>query len=131
MSNWTWPDTWGSMAAWSGEAVVAAVTIAECHTLWPDSRNIEEPTLAQLLASAWEQCAEYLPAAQLTPPPTQPPARWAHANVLQARDVYEAGRRQGGASDVIVGGEFAIRVRALSSTVKALLRPPAGRPKVG
>jgi hypothetical protein len=51
------------------------------------------------------------------------------ANVLQARDLFQATRRDSG--DVVGFDNFAIRVRPLSSTVKSLLRPSTGRALVG
>ena len=54
---------------------------------------------------------------------------WMLAVVYQAREVYAAGQR--GEQDVIGFGEFAIRARPLTSTVKQLLRPQRGIPVVG
>lgn len=56
------------------------------------------------------------------------PQPWMLATVYQAREVYAAGQRDG---DIIGLGDYAIRARPLTGTVKSLLRPQPGRPKVG
>ena len=50
------------------------------------------------------------------------------ATIYQAREVYSAGQRDG---DVIGFGDYAIRSKPLTASVKALLRPQSGTPVVG
>lgn len=56
------------------------------------------------------------------------PTVWMLACVYDAREVYAAGQRDG---DIIGLGDYAIRARPLTSTVKSLLRPEARPPAVG
>jgi hypothetical protein len=122
-----------AVATPAGGFLMSAAQVADAHVRWPDSRNIDTGTLAVLLEEAWSVCEAYLPGHVVAAPgyaPADVPA-YVGANVLHARDLWEAGRREGGASDVIVGGEYAIRVRPLSGTVKGLLRPSSGKARVG
>lgn len=119
-------DSWVRVLVQSAESPAAG--LVDAHALWPDSDTIPEATLAALLNAAWEGCAAYLPAEQLDPFPALVPYRWTQANVLHARDTWTAYRHDGG---VIGFDAYAVRVRPLSDTVKALLRPPRGKPLVG
>lgn len=74
----------------------------------------------------WDSTPGLSGSKQLTTADIVPPA-YRMAVVLQARDVWQASRRVG--DSVAIGeGQYAIRVRPLSDTVKALLRPPTGVP---
>ena len=131
MTNWSTLATWATWTTWDGDdtGVSTPIDVARLKELWPDGRNHTDDTLRSLILAAWEQCSAYLPAADLTAAlADQPPARWAHANALQARDIFEAGRRDG---DVIASEAGLMRARPLSATVAALLRPPTGRPGIG
>jgi hypothetical protein len=102
-------------------------TTADAHALWPDSSTLDEPTLLLLLDGAWLTCSAYLPADVLESTTSAPPT-WTEAVVLQARDVWSAFLRTG---DVVGFESYAVRVRPLSDSVAALLRPRRGRPLVG
>lgn len=94
--------------------------------LWPESVEMGEETLAQLLGTAYEQCFEYAPALAEGDPI---PERYPTAQIYQASELWSSTRREGdviGFSDTV-----AIRARPLGATVKALLRPPRGVPRVG
>lgn len=105
-------------------------TIDDAHELWVDSTSLPPATVTDLLAIAWTSCEEFIPADQLAPAPapTTVPRRWVMANVYHARDLWNASIRNG---DVIGFADYAVRVRPLSDTVAALLRPRRGRPQVG
>jgi len=90
-------------------------TLARRH--WADSGAMDDTKLDELLAAAQRACEQYAP----TLAPTDAvPAGYGLAVVYHARDLATAATRDG---DVIGVGDYAIRVRDLSSTVKALLRP--------
>jgi hypothetical protein len=110
--------------------MTAAATIADARAQWPDAETIEDDTLTTALDASWETCAAFLPVEVVDPDPGPYVPTPAHvsANVLAARDLWTAYRRDG---DVIGFDTYAVRVRPLSDTVKALLRPPRGRPSVG
>jgi hypothetical protein len=93
--------------------------------LWPDSGQLGDATLAQLLTAAYDQCLAYAP----TLPDTDPiPDGWVTAQILQADELWSASRREG---DVIGFTETtAIRVRPLGNTVKSLLRPRSAVPRL-
>lgn len=88
--------------------------------LWADAPT-DDTTLDLLLAAATEQCAAYAPAKAGTDTGQL-------ACIYQARELHAAAQRDG---DVIGVGDYAIRARDLTSTVKALLRPQRGRPGIG
>lgn len=103
---------------------MAWATREQARQHWTDAASIPDESLDVLLDVATEQCAAYAPKA------TAPiPTSYLLACVYQAREVYAAGQR--GEQDVIGFGEFAIRARPLTSTVKQLLRPQRGVPAVG
>lgn len=99
----------------------------EARKLWPDADTLPGDTLDLLLDTAWEQCERYVPADELDPAPSPVPFRWVQANVLAARDLWTAYRRDG---DVLGFDNYAVTVRPLSSTVRQLLRPARGVPGV-
>lgn len=103
------------MAAWAD--------IEFARLVWADA-PLDDALLQSLLDSAQESCEAYAPAS------TDPvPDRYSQAVVLQAQEVYNATSRDG---DVIGFSDsgYAVRVRPLSTTVKALLRPRTAVPKV-
>lgn len=112
------------MALWADPAYV--------RPLWADAPKLDS-TLLAVLNAAHGQLVEYAPALALDttvePPVEIVPDHYRYAELLQARALWAATRRDG---DVLGfdGGE-AIRVRPLDSTVKALLRPGAGIGRVG
>lgn len=98
----------------------------ELGELWSESEQLGEETLAQLLGAAYEQCFAYAPELATGDPA---PDRYATAQIYQASEIWAAARRQG---DVIgFTDQIAVRVRPLGATVKALLRPPSGVPRIG
>jgi hypothetical protein len=101
--------------------------------VWPDAGNLPDDVLTSLLTLSWEACESYVPADELVrvaPPGTDPaPERWRMANVLHARDAWTATRRDTG--DVLGFDQYAVTVRPVSGTVRALLRPSRGVPMVG
>ena len=98
------------MAAWA--------TKAQARSHWPDAVNLEDSVLDVLLDSAQEQLA----ASRRTIPATIP-TTWVLANVYHARDLYQAGLREG---DLIGLGDFVVRARPMTSTVRQLMDPPRG-----
>jgi hypothetical protein len=99
---------------------------AQVVELWPDSEQLDEATLVQLLGAAYDQCAEYAP----TLPEGAPvPDGWPLAQIYQADELWSASRREGdviGFSDTTV-----VRVRPLGNTVRSLLRPRSAVPRLG
>lgn len=57
------------------------------------------------------------------------PESYMLATIFQARELRAGGEPGGG--DVVAFGEYALRRRPLSATVKSLLRPVRGLPKLG
>jgi len=111
---------------------MAWATREQARAHWPDAASLTDEVLDVLLDVAHEQCAAYAPVLVYTNPPPDPlpapPERYMLATVYQAREVYAAGQRDG---DTIGLGEFVIRARPLTASVKSLLRPTAGVPRVG
>lgn len=101
---------------------MAWATRDEARAHWADAKSIPDATLDVLLDVATEQCEAYAPTASPVP------SRYMLATVYQARENYAAGQRDG---DVIGFGDFAIRSKPLTASVKSLLRPQSGVPAVG
>lgn len=94
--------------------------------VWPDSEQLVQETLELFLSAAYEQAVEFAP----TLPDGEPiPDGWTIAQIMQASELWSASRREG---DVIgYTDQVAVRSRPLGSTVKALLRPRPGVPRIG
>lgn len=95
------------MTAWADKP------LARRH--WPDAAAMDDAKLDELLVIAQEACEAYAPALTGAAPPS-----YGLAVVYHARDLANAAERDG---DVIGIGDYAIRVRDLSATVRGLLRP--------
>jgi hypothetical protein len=95
--------------------------------LWPDSVTLSDEDVAALLQSAYEQVAVYAPA---LPDAAAVPERYRQAQLAQARDNYAA-TRAGDGEVIGFNGDYAIRVRPLSTQVKQLLRPRPAVPRIG
>lgn len=89
----------------------------------------EKAELASLLLSAAEQCQEFAPAVDEDDPAFTFPESWRRAQVMQARALYRAGRA--GADDQIGADGLTVTVWPMDRTVKALLRPRRGFPRIG
>lgn len=94
---------------------MAWATKEQARAHWADAVSLSDAVLDTLLDVATDQCRAYAPA---TPEPL--PVSFMLATVYQAREVYSASQRDG---DVIGVGDYAIRARPLTGTVRALLRP--------
>lgn len=96
------------------------------RTMWPDAPTVTD-TVQAYLDAAHGPVSEYAPT---LPDGDEIPEGYKLAEVLQARELWGAARRDG---DVIGFDDgSAIRVRPLSSSAKVLLRPPTpGRGLVG
>lgn len=95
---------------------MAWVNLEEAIKYWPDAENIDPFVLNDLLNIAWEQCVAYAPA--FTGPPSK---RFILANIYQAREIWASGSRD--SQDLIGFGDYAVRARPMTATVKSLLRP--------
>lgn len=105
-------------------------TREQARAQWPDAASIPDDTLDQLLDVATIQAQAFAPAlvVPIDPADLVIPPNYVQATIYQAREVYAAGQRDG---DVIGLGDYAIRARPLTASVKSLLRPQAGVPVVG
>lgn len=101
-------------------------TITDARGLWADA-PLDDDLLQAMLDSAQEQCQMYAP--YLEEGDTVP-YRYTQAVVMQAVENFNAMQRNG---DVLGYGDsgYAVRVRPLSASVKALLRPRRGVPSIG
>lgn len=106
--------------------MVTWATEDDARTIWADA-PLDNDLLDAMLASAHEVCATYAPVLAVGDPV---PYRYVQAEVLQAIEHYQAAQRNG---DVLGFGDsgYAIRVRPLSASVKSLLRPRPGVPRLG
>lgn len=94
-------------------------------TYWPGADTIEPTELALLLASAQAQCSAFAPAVEAD----EVPENYRHAQTLQAMALHRA-TLAGVNSSIGMDGQ-AVAVFPMDWTVKLLLRPKTGRPKVG
>lgn len=90
---------------------------------WPDRGALSVAALQERLDAAQVACAAYAPTFDVTGKtlPDDLPAGWRLAVVYHARDIHNAARLTGDYQ--AIGDIHAVRVRPLSSAVKALLRP--------
>jgi hypothetical protein len=101
---------------------VSWVDLPYARQMWPDAPSVDV-TLQRYLDASHGQVSEYAPAPLLDEDDVEIiPENWKLAEVLQARELWTATRRDGDVLGFDDGS--AVRVRPLSSTAKALLRPP-------
>lgn len=99
-------------------------TLEDVRARWPDA-PMDDALLGDYIIAAHDQVAAYAPP---LPDGASAPQSYVEAECIQTRAIGQAYDRDG---DVIGFGDgYAVRVRPLGAEVKALLRPPAGRPKV-
>lgn len=94
---------------------------------WPGVDEVFPDGLGVLLASARIQCEAYAPALAEG---AGVPDNYRHAQTLQARALWRAGEAR--TADNMGGAEgMTVTVFPMDWTVKRLLRPQRGRPRVG
>lgn len=104
-------------------------TPEQIRAIWADAPA--SPRLDDLAEVAQEVLEAYAPASTVTAIAAggDVPARYREALALHCRDVWGAANRD---SDFLVGdADFAVRVRAVSDAVRALLRPRNPVPRFG
>lgn len=98
---------------------------------WPDAPVQNTELLGMLLDVAREQVVAFAPAPAPQPPEEPvpgPPPRYVLAQLMQVRNLWNAGRVTG---DGEVGGEgFTFRPYPLDNTIKAVIRPIDWKPHV-
>lgn len=99
-------------------------TLASARAEWPDADRETDVRLFQLLELARQQVTAYAPALAAD---QRPPANYRYAQIMQARNLMNAGRAEGGES----GEDFVLRPFPLDWMVKQVLRPKTGVPVVG
>lgn len=87
--------------------------------LWPDSDNLATADLEDVLATAHEQCLEYLPPEARNPETV--PKRYRLAQVMQAKALARA--TVVGSDDNLAGDGITVTLFPMDWTVKNLLRP--------
>lgn len=97
---------------------MAWASTEQARVHWKAGVAVNDDTLAVLLTAAEEQCAAYAPALAAG---DAVPIRYQLAVIYQARELYNASQRDN--ADAIGVGDFVIRARPLTSTIKQLLRP--------
>ena len=91
--------------------------------VWSDAELLDDGVAVAVLTAAREQCEAFAPHVEAD----AVPARYRHAQVLQARQLAQAGVVQQGDT---MPGAFPVTTFPMDWSVKALLRPP-GPPRVG
>lgn len=92
---------------------------------WPGHYELTDAQVDLYLAAAAEQCAAFAPA---LPAGAPVPDRYRLAQALQARDLARAGTSVGDRDQL---GDGAVTIFPMDWTVKNLLRPTSGRPRIG
>ena len=91
-------------------------TLEEARAHWPDAASLTDETLSTLLDVATIRGQTYAPPVDVVP------LNYMLGCVYDAREIYAAGQRDG---DVIGFGDYVIRARPLTGTVRTLYRPEA------
>lgn len=108
------------------EAGAGWYTIDAARADWPGAPD-DDARLYDLLAVARVQVEAFAPAlAELAPVPVH----YRSAQLMQARNVWNAGQIDPNAT-TYGGGEFSVPVYPLDWTVRQMLRPRSGVPRVG
>lgn len=106
---------------------VGWVWTEDVRAQWADA-PLDDQDLADLLSAAYEQCAAFAPvltAEQIA----SPPANYKLAQVMQARALYRS--LKAGSGDTMGDDGMTVTVFPMDWTVKNLLRPKRGLPRVG
>lgn len=98
---------------------------------WQEAPIENLDVLEQLLDTAKEQVIAYAPAALLDPETLLPvyPARYALAQLMQATNLWNAGRVSS-AGD-IGDGAYVFTPRPMDKTIRGIIRPEDGKPDIG
>lgn len=102
-------------------------TLANTRSTWIDSRSIDDSIVYELLQVSRSQVIEYAPVLGETDPV---PLAYRQAQILQARNIYNATIVDAGTGDIGTD-TFTIRPFPLDWQIKQLLRPRRGVPVVG
>lgn len=92
---------------------------------WPDAPIEDVETCGFLLETAQDQVLDYAP---VLADGATIPNRWVYAQLKQAENLWNAGRVSG-SGDVGVE-QFTYTPRPLDKTIKNIIRPQKGRPRV-
>ncbi len=108
-------------------------TVESARDQWPDAPSDYgddgDDTLTTLLAVAQDAVIAYAPA--VADPLTDIPDGYRHAQLMQARNVWNASKASAGGGD-IDGGQYGISAGfPLDWQVRQLIRPKHGRPWIG
>ena len=109
--------------AWTGWLVTGG---GDVDAYWPNC-DLDGDELYVVLAAAREQCVAFAPSA----PPgedVEVPESWRLAQAMQARALWRSAVAGGG--NRIGGEDLGVTVFPMDWTVKALLRPKAGKPVI-
>lgn len=98
-------------------------TVDSARLEWIDAASIDDLRLHTLLELARQQCAAYAPELAAD---ERAPLNYRQAQLMQARNLLNAGRAEGDGE-----GDFVLRPFPLDWMVKQTLRPKAGIPAVG
>lgn len=95
---------------------------------WGDGAPVANlETLGLVLSTARDQVLAYAPAPAADADPETPPDRYVHAQLMQAKNLWNAGTVSS-AGD-LGDGSFVFTPRPMDKTVKSIIRPAIGRPR--
>lgn len=100
-------------------------TVDSARLEWVDAASIDDLRLHMILELARQQVTAYAPALAVD---ERPPANYRHGQLMQAQNLFNAGRAEGGGES---GDDFVLRPFPLDWMVKQTLRPKTGVPGVG
>ena len=113
--------------AWEVQPYDGWASLEDARADWADAEQMSDEELTRYLAAAYEQCAAYAP--DLDVDQTVIPSRLVQAQVMQARAIWRA--LSAGDGDQLGPDGFRVTVYPMDWTVKNLLRPRRGLPRVG
>ena len=111
------------MADWY--SVTTAGEIERLLGAWADAPIENEELCGLILETAQDQVLEFAPAlAEGVPMPN----RWVYAQLKQAENLWNAGRVSGNGEAGVE--QFTFTPRPLDKTIKGIIRPQKGKPRV-
>ena len=107
-------------------------TLTTARAEWPGGNApFNDPALTELLTVAREQVEAFGKVIPVTVPVTPVPDRYRLAQLMQARNLWNAGKADTGSNGGFGDESFTIYTFPMDNAVKNIIRPKSGVPRFG